>query len=67
MISGTSSRRHSNRDRIILRRAPPAQGTGATFGIATDEPFKKKCDQGEILKLKQCDEASARCNIRRCE
>jgi len=40
MISGTSSRRHSDRDRIILWRAPPAQGAGATFGIATDEPFE---------------------------
>ena len=43
MISGTSSRRHSDRDRIILRRAPPAQGTGATFGIVTDEPFESEC------------------------
>jgi hypothetical protein len=42
MISGTSSRRHSDRDRIILWRAPPAQGAGATFGIATDEPFENK-------------------------
>ena len=42
MISGTSSRRHSDRDRIILWRAPPAQGAGATFGIATDEPLENK-------------------------
>ena len=42
MISGTSSRRHSDRDRIILRRVRPAQGAGATFGIATDEPFENK-------------------------
>ena len=28
MISGTSSRRHSDRDRIILRRAPPARAGG---------------------------------------
>jgi len=42
MIPGTSSRRHSNRDRIILRRVRPAQGAGATFGIATDEPFENK-------------------------
>ena len=43
MISGTSSRRHSDRDRIILWRAPPTQGAGATFGIATDEPFESEC------------------------
>ena len=42
MISGISSRRHADRDRIILRRAPPAQGARATFGIATDEPFENK-------------------------
>ena len=42
MISGTSSRRRSDRDRIILRRARPTQGAGATFGIATDEPFENK-------------------------
>ena len=51
MISGTSSRRHSDRDRIILWRAPPAQGAGATFGIATDEPFENKRLQRFTLVL----------------